>query len=78
VAELVLGMSHRGRLNVLAHVLEKPYEQIFAEFEGAPLAEEVHGDGDVKYHLGFSRDRRTADVARSMSRSRRIRATWRR
>jgi len=61
VAELVLGMPHRGRLNVLAHVLEKPYELIFAEFEGAPLPEEVLGDGDVKYHLGFSRDHRTAD-----------------
>src|SRR5947207_3255243 len=54
-------MPHRGRLNVLAHVLEKPYELIFAEFEGAPLPEEVLGDGDVKYHLGFSRDHRTAD-----------------
>jgi 2-oxoglutarate dehydrogenase E1 component len=61
VAELVVGMPHRGRLNVLAHVLEKPYELIFAEFEGAPLPEEVLGDGDVKYHLGFSRDRCTAD-----------------
>jgi 2-oxoglutarate dehydrogenase E1 component len=60
VAELVLGMPHRGRLNVLAHVLEKPYELIFAEFEGAPLPQEVHGDGDVKYHLGFSHDHRTA------------------
>jgi len=61
VAELVLGMPHRGRLNVLAHVLEKPYELIFAEFEGAPLPDEVHGDGDVKYHLGFSHDRLTAE-----------------
>jgi len=61
IAELVFGMPHRGRLNVLAHVLEKPYELIFAEFEGAPLPDEVHGDGDVKYHLGFSRDARTAD-----------------
>ena len=60
-AELVFGMPHRGRLNVLAHVVEKPYELIFAEFEGAPLSEEVHGDGDVKYHLGFSRDHRTID-----------------
>jgi 2-oxoglutarate dehydrogenase E1 component len=58
VAELVLGMPHRGRLNVLAHVLEKPYELIFAEFEGAPLPDEAHGDGDVKYHLGFSHDHR--------------------
>jgi 2-oxoglutarate dehydrogenase E1 component len=59
VAEMVLGMAHRGRLNVLAHVLEKPYEMIFAEFEGAPLPDDILGDGDVKYHLGYSRDRRT-------------------
>src|SRR5438874_632602 len=61
VAELVLGMPHRGRLNVLAHVLEKPYEMIFAEFEGSPLPEEIQGDGDVKYHLGWSHDRRTSE-----------------
>ena len=57
VAEMVLGMPHRGRLNVLAHVLGKPYELIFAEFEGALLPEDVAGDGDVKYHLGWSHDR---------------------
>jgi 2-oxoglutarate dehydrogenase E1 component len=57
-AEMVLGMPHRGRLNVLAHVLDKPYEMIFAEFEGARLPEDVGGDGDVKYHLGHSTDRR--------------------
>ena len=56
--EIVLGMPHRGRLNVLAHVLDKPYEMIFAEFEGARLPEDVSGDGDVKYHLGHSTDRR--------------------
>jgi 2-oxoglutarate dehydrogenase E1 component len=61
VAELVLGMTHRGRLNVLAHVLGKPYEMIFAEFEGAHLPADVAGDGDVKYHLGYSTDRRRAD-----------------
>jgi 2-oxoglutarate dehydrogenase E1 component len=54
--ELVLGMPHRGRLNVLAHVLRKPYELIFAEFEGTRLPTDVQGDGDVKYHLGFSHD----------------------
>ncbi len=58
VAELVMGMPHRGRLNVLAHVLRKPYEMILAEFEGTRLPEEVEGDGDVKYHLGFSHDHR--------------------
>jgi 2-oxoglutarate dehydrogenase E1 component len=60
-AEMVLGMPHRGRLNVLAHLLDKPYEMIFAEFEGAGLPEDVTGDGDVKYHLGRSTDHRLAD-----------------
>ncbi|HEX3178507.1 MAG TPA: 2-oxoglutarate dehydrogenase E1 component [Methylomirabilota bacterium] len=59
--EMVIGMPHRGRLNVLAHILDKPYEMIFAEFEGARLPESVAGDGDVKYHLGHSTDRRLAD-----------------
>jgi 2-oxoglutarate dehydrogenase E1 component len=59
--ELVMGMAHRGRLNVLAHVLGKPYAQILAEFEGRPQAAEVQGYGDVKYHLGYSRDHETAD-----------------
>jgi 2-oxoglutarate dehydrogenase E1 component len=61
VEEMVLGMPHRGRLNVLAHVLRKPYEMILAEFEGTPLAADAIGDGDVKYHQGFSRDHRTQD-----------------
>src|SRR5262249_24195330 len=60
VAEMVFGMSHRGRLNVLANVLRKPYEMIVAEFEGTLLAKEATGDGDVKYHLGYSRDHTTA------------------
>jgi 2-oxoglutarate dehydrogenase E1 component len=59
--EMVLGMPHRGRLNVLAHLLDKPYEMIFAEFEGAGLPADVIGDGDVKYHLGRSTDRRLPD-----------------
>jgi 2-oxoglutarate dehydrogenase E1 component len=57
VEEIVLGMAHRGRLNVLAHLLGKPYEMILAEFAGALLPEDVQGDGDVKYHLGHSHDR---------------------
>jgi 2-oxoglutarate dehydrogenase E1 component len=60
VEEMVLGMAHRGRLNVLAHVLGKPVAMIFAEFEGALLPEDVQGDGDVKYHLGYSHDRAAA------------------
>src|SRR5439155_4458597 len=57
VQEIVVGMSHRGRLNVLANFLRKPYQEIFAEFEENYLPESVDGDGDVKYHLGFSSDR---------------------
>lgn len=60
VKEIVLGMPHRGRLNVLANILNKPYGMIFAEFE-ENLPETVAGDGDVKYHLGFSADHMTAD-----------------
>ncbi len=57
--EMVIGMPHRGRLNVLANVLRKPYEMILAEFEGSFLVRESMGDGDVKYHLGYSRDQMT-------------------
>src|SRR6266481_6708688 len=51
--------SDLGRINVLANVLRKPYEMIIAEFEGSLLAKEATGDGDVKYHLGYSRDHTT-------------------
>ena len=54
--EMVLGMPHRGRLNVLVNVLRKPYEMVLAEFEGSFLTHEATGDGDVKYHLGYSHD----------------------
>lgn len=54
VAEVVIGMAHRGRLNVLANIMGKTYEQIFSEFEGDILPDQSFGDGDVKYHLGFS------------------------
>ena len=58
VKEIVLGMSHRGRLNVLANVLSKPYRQLFHEFQGGSAnPSEVQGSGDVKYHLGASSDR---------------------
>ena len=56
VEEIVMGMAHRGRLNVLAHILRKPYEMILAEFEGTQLPAHIQGDGDVKYHLGYARD----------------------
>ncbi len=57
VEEVVLGMPHRGRLNVLAHVMLKPYAAIFAEFRGMSHQPESIGSGDVKYHLGASADR---------------------
>src|SRR4029077_7500422 len=56
IEHVVLGMAHRGRLNVLANFVRKPYEMILAEFEGSSLPDWVQGDGDVKYHQGYSRD----------------------
>lgn len=50
--EAVIGMAHRGRLNVLANIVGKPYAQIFREFEGNLDPKSMHGSGDVKYHLG--------------------------
>ncbi|MGH3674535.1 MAG: multifunctional oxoglutarate decarboxylase/oxoglutarate dehydrogenase thiamine pyrophosphate-binding subunit/dihydrolipoyllysine-residue succinyltransferase subunit [Mycobacterium sp.] len=50
--EVVIGMPHRGRLNVLANIVSKPYSQIFSEFEGNLNPSQAHGSGDVKYHLG--------------------------
>ena len=55
IKEFVIGMAHRGRLNVLANILGKSYEDIFSEFEGKEFDENAF-DGDVKYHLGFSSD----------------------
>ena len=57
VDEIVIGMPHRGRLNVLANVMGKPYTAIFAEFQGGTVTDDVLGSGDVKYHLGTSADR---------------------
>ena len=58
VQEIVIGMAHRGRLNVLANVMSKPYRQLFHEFSGGRAnPDEVQGSGDVKYHLGASADR---------------------
>ncbi len=53
VKEVVIGMAHRGRLNILANIMRKTYEQIFSEFEGKSLPDSTMGSGDVKYHLGF-------------------------
>ena len=58
VEEVVLGMPHRGRLNVLANIVKKPVTAILSEFEGVPsMPGDVQGSGDVKYHLGTSADR---------------------
>ena len=54
VQEVVIGMAHRGRLNVLTNIMGKTYEEIFAEFEGNAELDLTMGDGDVKYHLGYS------------------------
>ena len=54
VEEVVLGMAHRGRLNVLANIMRKTYEEIFSEFEGTAVPDMTMGYGDVKYHLGYS------------------------
>ena len=54
VKEVVIGMAHRGRLNVLTNIMGKTYEEIFSEFEGNIKLDLTMGDGDVKYHLGYS------------------------
>ena len=54
VKEVVIGMAHRGRLNVLTSILQKTYDEIFNEFEGNMDPELIFGDGDVKYHLGYN------------------------
>ncbi|MCG8592066.1 MAG: 2-oxoglutarate dehydrogenase E1 component [Proteobacteria bacterium] len=59
IREIVLGMAHRGRLNVLSNVMGKSVESIFSEFEDSALLDSPFGSGDVKYHKGYSNDRRT-------------------
>ncbi len=62
VKEVVIGMAHRGRLNVLTNILRKPFELIFNEFEDHYLPDStIDGDGDVKYHMGYSTDIKTPD-----------------
>jgi 2-oxoglutarate dehydrogenase E1 component len=63
IKEIVLGMAHRGRLNVLANIMGKSPKQIFREFDDRD-AESYRGRGDVKYHLGYSNDWETADKGR--------------
>jgi 2-oxoglutarate dehydrogenase E1 component len=57
VLETVIGMAHRGRLNVLSNILGKSLESMFSEFEDSPLIDSPFGSGDVKYHKGYSKDR---------------------
>lgn len=59
VEEVVIGMAHRGRLNVLSNIMGKTYEQIFSEFEGTATPDLTMGDGDVKYHKGYSSEATT-------------------
>ena len=68
VREIVYGMAHRGRLNVLANVMHKPVRVIFHEFAGGSAnPDEIGGSGDVKYHLGTSTDRSFDDITVHMS-----------
>ncbi len=80
--EVVMGMAHRGRLNVIAHTLGRPYEVVLREFEGERTIDAVSSDpeggtGDVKYHLGARATRRTSAGGDRASRSCRTRATSR-
>ena len=61
VDEIVMGMAHRGRLNVLANFLGKSFEYILREFSENFIPDTIYGDGDVKYHLGFETRRKTSD-----------------
>lgn len=61
VHEVAIGMAHRGRLNVLANIMGKTYEQIFSEFEGTAKMDQTMGSGDVKYHMGYGSEVETAD-----------------
>jgi 2-oxoglutarate dehydrogenase E1 component len=61
VQEVVIGMAHRGRLNVLANIMGKTYEQIFSEFEGTAKPDQTMGSGDVKYHMGYGSELQTPD-----------------
>ena len=82
IRQAFVGMAHRGRLNVMAHVLGKPYEQILAEFKdpirSALGLEGIQWSGDVKYHLGASRAVEGGERWISSCRCRRIPAIWKR
>jgi len=61
VKEVVMGMAHRGRLNILTNLFQKKFKSLFTEFEGGRLPDDIQGDGDVKYHMGNSADIVTSD-----------------
>ncbi len=61
VQEVAIGMAHRGRLNILANIMGKTYEQIFSEFEGTAIMDQTMGSGDVKYHMGYGSEVTTAN-----------------
>ncbi|MBM3442627.1 MAG: 2-oxoglutarate dehydrogenase E1 component [Bacteroidetes bacterium] len=61
VQEVVIGMAHRGRLNVLANIMGKTYAQIFSEFEGTFTPDQTMGSGDVKYHMGYGSEVQTSE-----------------
>jgi len=68
IKEMVIGMPHRGRLNMLANFMAKPFQAIFSEFQGNTASpEDVQGSGDVKYHLGTSSDREFDDCVVHLS-----------
>jgi hypothetical protein len=75
--QVVIGMAHRGRINVLAHILDKPYASIFAGVRGEArnASNAESGTGDVKYHLGAGTERTLATATRWTSRCSRTRAT---
>ncbi|MCX7718413.1 MAG: 2-oxoglutarate dehydrogenase E1 component [Candidatus Sumerlaeaceae bacterium] len=56
IRDIIIGMAHRGRLNVLANIVRKGFDDIFSEFEDNYILDSAHGDGDVKYHKGFAND----------------------
>ena len=60
VEQFVMGMAHRGRLNVLANIFRKSTQDIFSEFDGKDYDQEYF-DGDVKYHLGLTSERKTSN-----------------
>jgi 2-oxoglutarate dehydrogenase E1 component len=61
VHEVVIGMAHRGRLNILANIMGKTYQQIFSEFEGTAKMDQTMGSGDVKYHMGYGSEVQTPE-----------------